>query len=119
MNMTTAKVENRKGEFLVSEYDDLYFGVEESQVEQITRKAPYAGEREVAILLATITEARIIPTWKKNTYKEVEHADDAIVKLLQRYDIDNLNDIFEDLRYHEIKSVLESDDPVAALNNVC
>lgn len=53
-------------------------------------------------------------------YKKIddEHKVRGIVQLLRYYDIETLNSIFEELRYYEIKDVLESDCPVATLSNM-
>lgn len=123
MNMETTRVEKHDGEFFVTDIQDLYIGVSVDRVEYITKKVPDVNETEVAILLATITETKVIPEWKNNIYEEDEErsekaANKAIIQLLQEYDIETLNGIFEDMKYHEIKQVLESGNPVAALREV-
>lgn len=120
MNMETTKVERRQDEFLVSNIEDLYIGVSTSRVEQIAKKVPDVNETEVAILLATITGARVIAEWAKNIYKEIDEvtADNAIIQLLQNYDIDTLNGIFEEMKYYEMRVVLESDNPMRALEGI-
>ncbi len=124
MNMETTRVEKHDGEFFVTDIQDLYIGVSVERVEYITGKVPDVDETEVAILLATITEARVILEWRNDIYEEEDEernekvANKAIIKLLQEYDIETLNGIFEDMKYHEIKQVLESGNPVAALREV-
>lgn len=120
MNMETTKAERHQDEFFVSSIDDLYIGVSAIRVERIVKKVPDVEETEVAILLATITEARVIPTWRKHSYKEIEDemVDNAIIRLLQNYDIDTLNSIFEELKYYEMRTVLEADNPMRALENI-
>lgn len=45
-------------------------------------------------------------------------ADNAIIRLLQNYDIDTLNGIFEEMKYYEMRDVLESDNPMRALEEI-
>lgn len=124
MNMETTRVEKHDGEFFVTDIQDLYIGVSVDRVEYITEKVPDVDETEVAILLATITEARVILEWENGIREEEDEeisekaANKAIIQLLQGYDIETLNDIFEDMKYHEIKQVLESGNPVATLREV-
>lgn len=120
MNMETTKVERHQDEFLVSNIEDLYIGISTSRVEQIAKKVPDVDETEVAILLATITGTRVIAEWAKNIYKEIDEvtADNAIIQLLQNYDIDTLNGIFEEMKYYEMRAVLESDNPMRALEGM-
>lgn len=120
MNMETAKVERHQDEFFVSSIEDLYIRVCANRVEQIAKKVPGVDETEVAILLATITGARVMPSYCRNIYKEIDRvaADNAIIRLLQNYDIDTLNGIFEEMKYYEMRDVLESDNPMRALEEI-
>lgn len=120
MNMETAKVERHQDEFFVSSIEDLYIRVCANRVEQITKKVPGLDETEVAILLATIIGARVMPTHCGNIYKEIDRvaADNAIIRLLQNYDIDTLNGIFEEMKYYEMRDILESNNPMRALEEI-
>lgn len=120
MNMETTKIEEHQGEFLVSDIQDLYIGVSTNRVEQISKRVPDVEEREVAILLATISEARVFPAGRGKIYKEIDEAtaNNAIILLLQNYDIDTLNAIFEEMKYNEMRNVLESDNPMRALADI-
>lgn len=124
MNMETTRVEKHDGEFLVTDIQDLYIGVSVDRVEYITEKVPDVDETEVAILLATITEARVIPAWRNGICEEEDEerieksANKAIIQLLQNYNIDTLNGIFEEMKYYEMRNVLESDKPMKALEDI-
>lgn len=120
MNMETAIVERIRDNFLVSNDDDSYIKISANQVERITKKVPDVEETEVAILLATIGAARVLHIGKSNSYKKVDEKTerDTIVYLLQNYDIDTLNSIFEEMKYYEIKKVLESDNPMMVLREL-
>ncbi len=112
MNIETANVERHQDKFFVSSTEDLYsIKVCANRVEQITKKVPDVDETEVAILLATINEKRVESKLRKYSYKEIDKvaADSAIIRLLQNYDIGNLNDIFEELKYYELRDLLEAD----------
>lgn len=116
MNMETTKVERHQDEFLVSNIEDLYIGVSTSRVEQMAKKVLDVDETEVAILLATITGAREIATGNEEIDEVV--ADSAIIHLLQNYNIDTLNAIFEEMKYYEMRNVLESDNPIRELEGI-
>lgn len=124
MNMETTRVEKHDGEFFVTDIQDLYIGVSVDRVEYITEKVPDVDETEVAILLATITEARVIPAWRNGICEEEDEerieksANKAIIQLLQNYNIDTLNGIFEEMKYYEMRNVLESDKPMKALEDI-
>lgn len=119
MNMETTNVERHQDEFLVSNIEGLYIGVSTSRVERIAKKVPDVNTNEVAILLATITGERVVAEWAKNIYKEIDEvtADNAIIQLLQNYDIDTLNGIFEEMKYYEMRAVLESNNPMRAMED--
>ena len=121
MNMETTKVERHQDEFFVSSIEDLYIiKVSADRVEKIAKKVMDVDETEVAILLATIAEERVASIWRKHSYKEIDEvtADNAIIRLLQNYDIDTLNGIFEELKYYQMRDVLEADEPMAALEGM-
>lgn len=124
MNMETTRVEKHDRKFFVTDIQDLYIGVSAERVEYITEKVPDVDETEVAILLATITEAKVIPEWINDNYEaEAEERNEkvdnkAVIKLLREYDIETLNDIFEDMKCYEIERVLENANPVAALREI-
>lgn len=112
MNIETANVERHQDKFFVSSTEDLYsIKVCANRVKQIAKKVPDVNETEVAILLATINEKRAESKWRKHSYKEIDKvaADSAIIRLLQNYDIDTLNGIFEEQKYYELRDLLEAD----------
>lgn len=119
MNMET-KVEKYRKNFLVTTIEDMCIKVSKAQVEHIAESVPDVEEKEVAILLATIKQARIMYSRNGNAYKKVEQEKEtvAIIKLLQSYDIDMLSSIFEEMKYYEIKKVLENQNPIEALRKL-
>ena len=118
MNIETSTINKGNSTYKVTQIDDMYIEVPISQVEEIISKVTDVDENEVAVLLATIKMSRIIESTIKGTrYKVIDDTLGirAIIKLLGYYPIDNLISIFEELKYYQIKEVLESDSPVKEL----
>lgn len=118
MNME-ARVERYRSHYLVTTMEDLYIKVSKLQVESIAEELPDIEQKEIAILLATIKQSRII-YGRKNAYKKVEEEKEteAIIKLLQSYDTDTLSSLFEEMKYYEIKKVLEAANPIKVLREL-
>lgn len=119
MNIETTTITKGKDEFSVENVEDMIIRVEVQQVDRILAAVNDVEEDEVVILLATIKKSRIAVTLKGE--KAYEKADDelatrAIIELLGCYTISNLISIFEEIKYYQIKEVLESDSPIRALD---
>lgn len=119
MNIETTTIKKRNKTFQVTNVEDMYITVDVQQVEEILKHVDGVEEDEVVILLATIKKNRIAVTLKGE--KAYEKADDelatrAIIELLGCYTISNLISIFEEIKYYQIKEVLESDSPIRALD---
>lgn len=120
MNIETSTVSKDNNIYKVTEIDDMYIEVPVSQVAEILEKVYDVEENEVAVLVATIKMSRIMETaTKRARYKVVndEMAIRNIIKLLGYYPVDKLISIFEEIKYYQIKEVLESSSPISELEN--
>lgn len=120
MNMETTTVERFRGSYLVINIEGLCIKVSQRQVDAIANESEEHSKNEIAILLATIKAARILNSSKAIQYRKIDEDDKirSLVKLLRYYDIENLNSIFEELKYYEIKDVLESNCPIKTLSDM-
>lgn len=120
MNMETTTVERFRGSYLVTNIEGLCIKVSQRQVDAIANESEEHNKNEIAILLATIKAARILNSSKAIQYRKIDEDDKirSLVKLLRYYDIENLNSIFEELKYYEIKDVLESNCPIKTLSDM-
>lgn len=119
MNIETSIVRKVNVQFLVENEEDLIIRVDSKQVENILEGVSDVEENEVAILLATIKKNRLMEAKDKSkAYKKVddELVTRAIIELLGCYQISNLISIFEEIKYYQIKDVLESDAPIRMLD---
>lgn len=119
MNME-AKVEQYRSIFLVTTIEDMCIKVSKSQVEHIAQSLPDMEQKEIAILLATIKQARIMYSRNGNAYRKVAEEKEtvAIIELLQSYDTDTLSSLFEEMKYYEIRKVLEAENPIKVLREM-
>ena len=118
MNIETSTVTKTQNEFLVENIEDMIIRVNVDQADEIFRKVDGVEEDEIVILLATIKKSRIIESATKRTvYKKAndEAATKAIIQLLGYYPIENLISIFEEIKYYQIKQILESNAPIREL----
>lgn len=118
MNIETTMVTKEKEQFLVENIEDMIIRVSANQVAQILDKVDWVEENEIVILLATIKKSRIMITASKG--KKYEKANEklattAIIELLGQYTVENLISIFEEIKYYQIKEILESDAPIRAI----
>jgi Mg/Co/Ni transporter MgtE len=121
MNIETSKVTKQNGVFFVEDIEDMLIRVDEQQVRKIMEETQDVEEKEVVVLLATIKENGIIQTRNSSRVYEKVDADVAsigIIKLLNYFSINNLISIFEEMKYYQIKDVLEYGDPVEMLHNL-
>ena len=119
MNIETTTITKEKDEFRVENVEDMIIRVDAEQVAQILKGVNDVEEDEVVVLLATIKKNRIAVTLTaKEAYEKAddELATKAIIELLGCYPISNLIGIFEEIKYYQIKEVLESDSPIRALD---
>lgn len=79
-------------------------------------------DEQAAILLATIENARVTSNDDCSTISYEEMDDDDIckglIKLLDVYEVDEVIELLEDMKYFEIRETLESVDPVAAVREI-
>jgi len=118
MNIETSTIHKRTNSYTVTEIDDMYIKVPVYQVKEILAKTNDMEENEVVILLATIKMSRILESATKQTRYRVindEAGIRAIIKLIGYYPIDKLISIFEEMKYYQVKEVLESDSPIKEL----
>jgi Mg/Co/Ni transporter MgtE len=121
MNIETSKVTKQNGVFFVEDIEDMLIRVDEQQVRKIMEETQDVEEKEVVVLLATIKENGIIQTRNSSRVYEKVDADVAsisIIKLLNYFSINNLISMFEEMKYYQIKDVLEYGDPVEMLHNL-
>jgi len=119
MNIETSTITKKGQNFLVTDIEDMYIRVDANQVAEIFEKVDGVEQDEIVILLATIKKSRIIISASKgHMYKKAsdEAATRAIIELLAYYPIDNLIGIFGEIKYYQIKKVLESDSPIRELD---
>lgn len=119
MNIETTTITKEKEEIRVENVEDMIIRVSTAQVNAIVDAVDNVQEDEVVILLATIKKNRISTVLSKGTeYRKVDDsiATEAIIKLLGCFVIDTLISIFEEIKYYQIKEILESDSPVSALD---
>ena len=121
---TTLNIVREQDVTTVEDFFVLSINIDNHLVDEIVSKVPdmEVDENSVAALLYTIERCRILSIveysdtpedYLKIRDRDLEH---NIVKLLQRYDIDNLLEIFEDMKYFEIQDILEdNNNPVKAL----
>lgn len=118
MNIETSTVTKNRNEYWVENVEDMIIKVNATQVEKVLKSVDGVEEDEIVILLATIKKSRIIASITKSTaYKKAndEVATRAIIQLLGYYPIENLIGIFEEMKYYQIKQVLESENPIRDL----
>lgn len=124
MKIETATVKKNRDKFFVTDIDGQKAIIETKQVDVITNNSIQLEEDEVAVLLATIEVARETVVSggfdKKDVYRAMDEKTktESIIHLLQQYDIDTLNGIFEEMKYFEIVEVLDSVNPVAVLTEL-
>lgn len=114
MNIETSKITKQNGVFFVEDIEDMLIRVDEQQVRKIMEEAQDVEENEVVILLATIKENGVIQTHNSLRVYERVNADTTsigIIKLLNHFSINNLISAFEDMKYFQIKEVLENGRP--------
>lgn len=114
MNIETTTITKVEDEFLVENVEDMIIRVDVPQVKRILNNVSNVEENEVIILLATIKKNRISETLNHGKeYRKVEDetATKAIMKLLNFYVIDILISVFEEIKYYQIKDILEADNP--------
>lgn len=120
MNIETTIITKELEEFRVENVEDMIIRVNARQVEQIMLSITDVEEDEMVVLLATIQKNRIAEALenRRKKYKKIEDdvANRAIVELLGCYSVNNLIGIFEEIKYYQIKEILESDSPVRALD---
>lgn len=119
MNIETSTIKKKTNSFQVKNVEDMYIVVDAKQVEEILEHVIGVEEDEVVILLATIKKNRIIATSDKSMkYTKIndELATRAIIELLACYPITTLISIFEEIKYYQIKEILESDAPIRKLD---
>lgn len=119
MNIETSTIKKKTNSFQVKNVEDMYIVVDAKQVEEILEHVIGVEEDEVVILLATIKKNRIIATSDKSMkYTKIndELATKAIIELLGCYPITTLITIFEEIKYYQIKEILESDAPIRIID---
>lgn len=119
MNIETSTIKREKDIYAVENIEGMTIRVNAKQVEEILEHVIGVEEDEAVILLATIKKNRMITTVDKTqVYKKVnsKFATKAIVELLARYSISTLISVFEEIKYYQIKEVLESDAPIRKLD---
>lgn len=119
MNIETSTIKKRRKSFQVTNVEDMYIVVDAKQVEEILEHVIGVEEDEVVILLATIKKNRIAVSLSGD--EKYEKADDelatrAIIELLGCYPITTLISIFEEIKYYQIKEILESDAPIRMID---
>lgn len=116
MNIETSKISRGLKCFTVENIDGIRVKVENKQVEDILKDVNIE-EKEIVILLATIQETKKLATTKNTRHKKVddEVATKAIINLIKNYNIEKLISTFEEIKYYQIKKILESDSPVREL----
>lgn len=115
MNIETTTITKVEDIFLVENVEDMIIRVEARQVQDILENVSDAEEEEIVVLLATIKKNRISTTLSKGrAYRKVDNevATKAIIKLLNYIVIDTLISIFEEIKYYQIKEILEADNPI-------
>lgn len=118
MNRENCKIKEFGNEYLVETIEGVYFKVKEQTVNQITSYTG-ANEEDIVILLATIANSRI--SYGSRHYKElIEERTlvNSITRLLSIYDAEDLILMFGELKYYEIKKVLESENPIVELGKI-
>lgn len=119
MNIETSTIKRVKDRYAVENIEGMTIRVSAKQVEEIFENVSDVEENEVVILLATIKKNRIITTTDKSkNYAKIngELATKAIIELLGCYPISTLISIFEEIKYYQIKEILESDAPIRKLD---
>lgn len=119
MNIETSTIKKRRKSFQVTNVEDMYIVVDSKQVEEILEYVIGVEEDEVVILLATIKKNRIAVSLSEDKkYEKVDNelATRAIIELLGCYPITTLISIFEEIKYYQIKEILESDAPIRKLD---
>lgn len=118
MNIETTTITKVEDEFLVENVEDMIIRVDVPQVQKILDNVTDVEENEIIVLLATIKKNRISTTLSKGrAYRKVDNevATKAIIKLLNYIVIDTLISIFEEIKYYQIKEILEADNPIRML----
>ncbi len=115
MNIETTTITKVEDTFLVENVEDMIIRVEARQVQDILENVTDAEEKEIVVLLATIKKNRISTTLNNGrAYRKIDDniATKAIIKLLNYIVIDTLISIFEEIKYYQIKEILEADNPI-------
>ena len=114
MNIETTVVTRNENELIVSNIDIVNVSVDASLVDRITDKTSETAE-DVAILIATIENAREISDEDKSNEEEPiceRDLREGLISLLQHHDATDLCGIFEEMKYYQIKQVMESNNPL-------
>ena len=122
MNATTINIVRGETVTTVEDFCVLTVSIDTHLIDEIASRVPDVDEDSVATLLFTIDKCRILsivegceflPDYRKISDHDLLH---NITKILQRYDIDNLIEICEELKYFQIRDILEdNDNPIKTL----